>query len=93
MLSSLRTIDVDDFNTLKVQAFDQYGNVFSSLEGFRFNWFVDEASESPGSLKIVPIKDALVQTSHMQHLLEQRKMMSDICLLKGIKTGKSIVKV
>lgn len=42
ILTKLRTIDVGDIQVLEVLGYDPEGNVFSTLEGVRFNWKIEQ---------------------------------------------------
>ncbi len=66
-----------------MQAFDSEGNVFSSLEGLRFNW----TAKPEGILKIVPISSSAVQTSNPRREIEKLGWMSDVVELNGLSTG------
>ena len=90
ILSSIRSIDVDDINSLQVQAFDIQGNVFSSLEGLKFDW---EIIQNPELVNKVTYKEANYRASDLHTELEKSKIPSDLILLKGIKTGTAIVRV
>lgn len=90
ILTNMRSIDVDDINLLEVQAFDLEGNVFSTVEGLKFKWHIEE---NPEALRIIPIKEAHFKTSEKKAEMERKKLMTDISLLKGIKTGKARVSV
>jgi len=52
ILTKLRTIDVGNVETLQVLGYDEEGNVFSTLEGMRFEWTASE----PDNLEFVSIK-------------------------------------
>jgi len=86
----MRSIDVDDINILEVQAFDSEGNVFSTVEGLKFQWRIEE---NPQSLRIIPIKETHFKTTKKKLEMERKRQMSDISLLKGLKTGESLVSV
>lgn len=86
----MRSIDVDDINILEVQAFDREGNVFSTVEGLKFQWRIED---NPQSLRIIPIKEAHFKTTKKKLEMERKRLMTDITLLKGLKTGKSTVSV
>ena len=90
ILSHMRSIGVDDINILEVQAFDKEGNVFSTVEGLNFQWRIEE---NPQSLKFINIKDAHFKTTEKKVEMERKRMMTDISLLKGLKTGKSVISV
>jgi hypothetical protein len=86
----MRSIDVDDINILEVQAFDHEDNVFSTVEGLKFQWRIEE---NPQSLRIIPIKEAHFKTSQKKREMERKRQMSDIAILKGLRTGISTVSV
>lgn len=43
ILTKLRTIDVGDIQVLEVLGYDPEGNVFSTLEGVRFHWKIEQS--------------------------------------------------
>jgi nuclear pore complex protein Nup210 len=86
----MRSIDVDDINMLEVQAFDAEGNVFSTIEGLKFQWRIEN---NPQSLRIIPIKEAHFKATRARINMERKRLMTDITLLKGLKTGQSKVSV
>lgn len=90
ILTNMRSIDVEDINILEVQAFDEEGNVFSTVEGMKFQWRIEE---NPQCLRKIPIKEAHFKTTKKKHEMERKSFMTDIVLLKGLKTGKSRVSV
>jgi nuclear pore complex protein Nup210 len=90
ILTNMRSIDVDDINILEVQAFDEEGNVFSTVEGMKFQWRIEENTQS---LRKIPIKEAHFKTTKKKHEMERKSFSTDIVLLKGLKTGKSRVSV
>jgi hypothetical protein len=53
ILTKLRTIDVGDIQVLEVLGYDLEGNVFSSLEGMRFEWNIQQNDQI---LEFVSIK-------------------------------------
>lgn len=42
ILTKLRTIDVGDLSVLEIIGYDKEGNSFSSLEGLRFEWSIQQ---------------------------------------------------
>lgn len=54
ILTKLRTIDVGDVEILEVLGYDQEGNVFSTLEGVRFEWSI--AAKEAKNLELISIK-------------------------------------
>ena len=73
-----------------MQAFDSEGNVFTSLQGFRFDW---EIPPNSLNLEIVSFAEAGFKTTPVRHTLENGKIQSDICFVKGTKTGHSKIQV
>ena len=43
ILTKVRTIDVGDIQVLEALGFDDQGNSFSTLEGLRFKWELDQS--------------------------------------------------
>ena len=57
-MTKLRTIDVGDVEILEVLGYDKEGNVFSTLEGMRFEWSI-QANET-SNLELVSLKVTLI---------------------------------
>lgn len=45
IMTKLRTIDVGDLEELHIIGYDKEGNVFSSLQGLRFSWSIDQRDD------------------------------------------------
>ena len=58
IMTKLRTIDVGDVEILEVLGYDKEGNVFSTLEGMRFEWSI-QANET-SNLELVSLKVTLI---------------------------------
>lgn len=55
IFSRFRLVNTRDRAHLEVRAYDEEGNVFSSLDGFRFKWDVESGSEN---ILRVPLRDS-----------------------------------
>jgi len=54
IMTKLRTIDVGDVEILEVLGYDKEGNVFSTLEGMRFEWTIQ--ADQASNLELVSLK-------------------------------------
>lgn len=61
-------------------AFDDQGNIFSGLDGFRFDWTITEGADF---LKIISKPDGYLQ----------KRSGTDVAFVKGLKAGQSEIKV
>lgn len=84
ILTTVKSLRVKDYQRLIAQAFDEEGNVFSSLEGLRFRWQVVSGSEA---ISLPKLKDSLVSVSETRRDLETRGYQSDIVIVEGKATG------
>jgi hypothetical protein len=71
-----------------LKAFDEEGNIFSGLEGFRFDWDIETGTDK---VKIVTWQEAAHASSTLKEEFEFSKMQSDVLFLKGINQGTSRV--
>ena len=85
ILTRLRTIYVEDFETLEVVGYDKEGNVFNSLEGFRFFWEVEQEGKLA---EFWGFGESGVKTTELRRQIEETGGKSDQVVLKGMKTGK-----
>lgn len=90
ILTKLRTIDVGDIQVLEVLGYDSEGNVFSSLEGMRFEWSIQQNDQI---LEFVSVKDSAIKATDLRKQLENAYYQTDIIVAKGIKTGQVTVSV
>ena len=67
IFSRFRLVNTRDRAHLEVRAYDEEGNVFSSLDGFRFKWDVESGSEN---VLRVPLRDSSHQKAHGHAHLE-----------------------
>ncbi|XWS40691.1 hypothetical protein CRYUN_Cryun17cG0017400 [Craigia yunnanensis] len=93
--------DLDGLATLRVRAFDNEDNVFSSLVGLQFMWqLIPKTSGSRHHLAHVPLKDSplsdcggLCGDLDIQIQLEEMGVFSDLFVVKGIHIGHENVSV
>uniref|UniRef100_A0A0E0B6Q6 BIG2 domain-containing protein n=1 Tax=Oryza glumipatula TaxID=40148 RepID=A0A0E0B6Q6_9ORYZ len=93
-------IDLDEVATLRVHAFDDEDNVFSSLVGLQFLWqltprWVDTNSHH---LVHIPLKETHLSDCsgfcgdmNIRFELEDRNLGSDLFVVKGIEIGQEVV--
>ncbi|CAK9176162.1 unnamed protein product [Ilex paraguariensis] len=94
-------LDLDGLATLRVRAFDNEENVFSSLVGLQFMWqLMPETDGLPHHLVHVPLKDSPLSDCggfcgdlDIQIRLEDGGVFSDLYLVKGTGIGREIVSV
>ncbi|KAI8533615.1 hypothetical protein RHMOL_Rhmol10G0023300 [Rhododendron molle] len=94
-------LDLDGLATLRVRAFDNEDNVFSSLVGVQFMWQLKpEANGLPHHLVHVPLKDSplsdcggLCGDLDIQIRLEDSGVFSDLYVIKGTGIGRENVSV
>ena len=75
---------------LKVKAYDKFGNIFSSLQGWKFKWEIKEGKNFGELIKIS--KEGQMKISEIRKNIE-KYYESDYIILKGIQPGKIVVKV
>ncbi|EPS63976.1 hypothetical protein M569_10806, partial [Genlisea aurea] len=94
-------LDLDGLAALRVRAFDNEDNVFSSLVGLRFIWkLLPEPSELVHKLVHVPLKDSplsdcggLFGDWDIQVKLEESGVFADLFVVKGNEIGHENVSV
>ncbi len=72
---------MNDYEQLDVVAYDEEGNIFSSLTGFSFDWIIEYGNEN---VKIVSWREASRTSSELSKEFEFNKMQSEVLFLKGI---------
>eukprot|EP00917_Polyrhabdina_sp_WS-2016_P017761 GHVP01038419.1.p1 GENE.GHVP01038419.1~~GHVP01038419.1.p1 ORF type:complete len:2632 (+),score=411.69 GHVP01038419.1:1399-9294(+) len=87
--TTARSIGVGSFETLEVRAYDEEGNVFSTLEGLPFFWKV----ENQGVAKIEQMDSDVYRPSVRRLAIYKNGGHSDIVLLKGIQSGSTNISV
>jgi len=85
----VRRINVDEVETLAARAYDEHGNVFSSLEGLQFEWHVRD----PSILRISELSQTVFRLSPARRVLTQAGLHSDLLMLHGVETGITSVSV
>ncbi|XP_052195537.1 nuclear pore complex protein GP210 isoform X2 [Diospyros lotus] len=94
-------LDLDGLATLRVRAFDDEENVFSSLAGLQFMWqLMSEANGLSHHLVHVPLKDSPLGDCggfcgdlDIQIQLEDSGVFSDLYVVKGAQIGHQTVSV
>lgn len=84
ILTKLRVIDVDNYEVFELIAYDKSGNSFTTLEGVRFEWSIEQSS-ALGSF--VSFKDSAIKTTKKRMQLEDEGFRSDMAVMTGIKPG------
>ncbi|XP_072999237.1 nuclear pore complex protein GP210 [Typha latifolia] len=94
-------IDLDELATLRIRAFDEEENVFSSLVGLQFLWqLVPKSSETDNIYHLihVPLKETPLSDCggfcgdlDTQIKLEEEGIGSDLFVVKGVKIGHEVV--
>lgn len=74
----------------EVHAFDDQGNMFSSVQGIEFEWSLEEG---PTILRFIQFKDSQYETPQHIAELEEENKRGYVVLLEGVKTGTIKVSV
>lgn len=90
ILTKLRTIDVGDLSVLEIIGYDKEGNSFSSLEGLRFEWSIQQ---DENIFEFITFKESKIKTSPLRKKLEGYHFQTDIIVIKALQTGKADVVV
>ncbi|KAF8692700.1 hypothetical protein HU200_039534 [Digitaria exilis] len=94
-------IDLDEIATLRVHAFDDEENVFSSLVGLQFLWLLTPRllDNSRHHLVHIPLKETHLSDCggfcgdmNIRFELEDKNLGSDFFVVKGIEIGQEVVK-
>ena len=88
ILTRLRTIYVDDFETLELIGYDAEGNSFSTLEGLKFDWHI---SQSQHLAEFWDFRDSGIKTTKIREDIERSGSRTDNVVLKGLTTGRITV--
>jgi hypothetical protein len=88
IFSRFRQLSRGDSQHLAVRAFDKEGNVFSTLDGFRFDWDVVSGAHN---IRRIPIKDSHMKAHGHSHL--ESWVQSDDFVLKAIEPGYTTLRV
>ena len=84
------SLNVGDTSELHVLARDEKGNLFSSLEGWKFHWNIKKGHSSAQFTKLN--ENGKLEIGKIREEIE-KNAQSDIMLIKGIQTGKITVHV
>ena len=85
------TINVGEIFELHVLAHDDRGNIFSSLEGWKFNWKILNGHNNAQLIKF--IDHGKVEIGDKREKIEKEGSNADIILIKGSQTGRVLVSV
>ena len=86
----LRQFYLNDYEHLGLDAYDEEGNLFSGLNGYRFDWNIEVGNQN---VKVVSWREASRTHSELSQEFELNKLQSEVLFLKGIKQGTSVVSV
>jgi hypothetical protein len=84
ILTNFMTIDVNDVQKLYIEAFDESGNVLSSVEGLQFDWRIESNAQA---LKVITSKEANYENTPVRLAMERNRLKTDLVLVRGIQTG------
>ena len=84
------SLNVGDMSELHVLARDKKGNIFSSLEGWKFYWHIKKGHSSAQLTKLM--ENGKLEIGKIREEIE-KNAQSDIMLIKGIQTGKITINV
>jgi nuclear pore complex protein Nup210 len=85
------SINVGDIFELHVLAHDEKGNIFSSLEGWKFNWKIVSGHNNAQLIKLT--EHGKMEVGDKREKIEKDGFHSDKILIKGSQTGKLLVNV
>eukprot|EP01053_Blabericola_migrator_P004673 Blabericola_migrator_1__4672@NODE_246_length_10907_cov_93_324631_g208_i0_p1_GENE_NODE_246_length_10907_cov_93_324631_g208_i0NODE_246_length_10907_cov_93_324631_g208_i0_p1_ORF_typecomplete_len1981_score393_01Spy1/PF11357_8/0_23_NODE_246_length_10907_cov_93_324631_g208_i09226864 len=86
--TTAKSLTVGGAETLRIRAFDKEGNVFTSLEGLRFEWEIGDGKV----VQIASLKNDVYRPSATRRRIHEKGEQSDIILLKGLSSGRTSVK-
>jgi nuclear pore complex protein Nup210 len=85
------SINIGDIFELHVLAHDEKGNIFSSLEGWKFNWKIISGHNNAQLIKLT--EHGKIEMGDKREKIEKEGYHSDKMLIKGSQTGKILVNV
>ncbi|KAL6059537.1 Fibronectin type-III domain-containing protein [Balamuthia mandrillaris] len=93
LLTTTRSMYRDDIEMLSIQAFDNDGNLFSTVEGLTFQWSIipETFAQASSVLKLIPFKEAGVEVSSVVLRMEEMGETTGVVLIQGVDTGKANV--
>eukprot|EP00127_Corallochytrium_limacisporum_P001239 Clim_evm9s47 gene=Clim_evmTU9s47 len=85
-----RELTFDMVEDIFIQAYDEDNNLFSSLDGLKFNWSVERSDgvSSGDILEIVDFADSQYKATDTELEMESLGLRGPKILVKGISTGK-----
>jgi hypothetical protein len=69
---------------LEVRAYDDQGNIFSSLDGFRFDW---QITQGAANMRRIKVKESHYRDHDHLHVDEKAWMQSDDFFFKALQKG------
>ena len=85
------SINIGDIFELHVLAHDDKGNIFSSLEGWKFNWKIISGHNNAQLIKLT--EHGKMEIGDKREKIEKEGYQSDKMLIKGSQTGKVLISV
>jgi hypothetical protein len=73
---------LNDYEHLDLDAYDEEGNLFSGLNGYRFDWNIESGNQN---VKVVSWREASRTHSELSQEFEMNKLQSEVLFLKGMK--------
>ena len=88
--TTTRTLYKDDVEDVQVQAFDEEGNLFSTLDGLSFRWSILplNVARATNILKFVPFRDVSVDAPDSVYALEEQGKQSARVLVQAMDVGR-----
>lgn len=86
ILTTLRTVQVQNYETFELIGYDRLHNAFSTLEGVYFSWTLEKASPK-GDAILVSFRDAAIKTTDLRHNMESSGLQTDMVVLSGVHSG------
>ena len=84
-------INIGDVFELHVLAHDEKGNIFSSLEGWKFNWKIISGHNNAQLIRLT--EHGKIEVGSKREQIEKEGFQADKILIKGSQTGKILVGV
>lgn len=84
----MRTIDIGDYETFELIGYDSQGNAFTTLEGFRFNWSIEQSSKLA---KYVTFNESSITATEIRQRIEDNRHQSDKIVMQGLENGHIVV--
>jgi hypothetical protein len=75
ILTKFRRINVGDLEVLELLGYDEEGNVFSTLEGLRFEWSIAQPNLEIVPLKVESFKIELMNRIHLSSQVKQEEKL------------------